>query len=175
MWRNLSARLRSWWKKSTKSKRHGVEVKNWNLSNSAFDRTSIAGWNEATEWISKMDTARVTDRAISMLNHLESFAMYFAKGAADEQVAYTAAGAVFCNYVDELSPLLTCSEEKKTQVASGPFQNVVDLYRCWASRMEKENLESQQSKIASALSSIHTSEIPPIGPDSRTDNQFPKK
>jgi hypothetical protein len=97
--------------------------------------------------------------------------MYFAKGAADAEIAYPAVGAVFCEWVELLAPHLIMLRskdlQKEIQTTSGPFQNIVELYAGWWSRSTKEALELEASRISSRLSNIHTSEIPPIGTRAR--------
>jgi len=140
-----------------------VPIRKWDLVDSKFEKSSVVDWGEAEAWFSKVKAANLTNACISMLNLLESFAMYFAKGAADEQVAFPAVGPVFCEYVDRLAPCLIVLRRHEPNIPSGPYQNIIALFGAWSSRMKKEELELQQSQISSALSGVHTSDIPPIG------------
>lgn len=145
----------------------GIPVDIWPLENTKFDKSSIKDWAAAEQWEERLRVAKTRDPATEILNLLESFAMYFAKGAADEQVAYSAVGALFRDFVDRLAPHLILLRIKETDVVSGPFQNVLTLYEVWLSRARKEELESQAMRINSELSGIHTSDITPIGTPQR--------
>ena len=145
----------------------GISIDRWELQNNRFDESSFKDWNAALKWEEQLRASKQVDSATRVLNQLESFAMYFAKGAADEQVAYSAVGAIFRNYVDLLAPHLTSlrilSGSKNAYVTSGPFQNVVTLYEVWLSRARKEALQQEATRITSELSGISTSDILPIG------------
>jgi len=146
----------------------GISIDKWDLQNIRFDESSFKDWNAALKWEEQLRASKQIDSATRVLNQLESFAMYFAKGAADEQVAYSAVGAIFRNYVDRLAPHLTSLRiislsSKDVNVASGPFQNVVTLYEVWLSRARKETLQQEATRITSELSGLSTSDILPIG------------
>jgi hypothetical protein len=145
----------------------GVSVEIWPLENTRFDKSSIKDWAAADRWEERLRVAERRDQAAEILNLLESFAMYFAKGAADEQVAYSAVGALFRDFVNRLAPHLILLRIKETDIVSGPFQNVVTLYEVWDSRSRKQELETNAMRISSELSRIHTSDITPIGTPQR--------
>ena len=142
-------------------------TRRWTLENTSFDESSIKEWEAATLWERNLRKAQKIDDATIILNQLEAFAMYFAKGAADAQVAYPAVGAVFCDWVERLAPHLIMMRSKDLQkqihATSGPFQNVVELYSAWSSRSTKEALELDASRISSRLSGMQVSDILPIG------------
>jgi hypothetical protein len=140
-----------------------VPIKKWELVDGKFEKSSIIDWSEAEGWFGRVKAANQTTPCIRMLNLLESFAMYFAEGAADEHVAFPAVGPVFCEYVNRLAPCLIFLRLHEPNIPSGPYQNIIALFGAWSSRMKKEELELQHSQISSALSGVHTSEIPPIG------------
>ena len=141
----------------------GVSFDEFVLSNSNFDSSSIKDWPAAQRWLQQLKAAGQWDAVMKMNNLLESFAMYFAKGAADEHVAYSAVGAVFCAYVARLAPHFIAARTGQADGPSGTFQNTVELYKVWSSRMRREELEWQKARISSSLSEIPTSEIHPIG------------
>ncbi len=89
--------------------------------------------------------------------------MYFAKGAADEQIAYPAVGSVFCLWVTYLAPCLISLRKHDPNITSGPYQNIVALFSAWSSRIKKEELELKRFEISSELLGIHSSDIPAIG------------
>ena len=150
----------------------GISIDKWPLQNTLFDESSFKDWDTARKWEEQLRASKQVDSATRVLNQLESFAMYFAKGAADEQVAYSAVGAIFRNYVDRLAPHLVSLRilslgSKDITTASGPFQNVVTLYEVWLSRARKETLQQEATRITSELSGILTSDILPIGTKSQ--------
>jgi hypothetical protein len=140
----------------------GTPIKTWILEDTRFSKSSIKDWDAAKQWLDQLQPPQ-RDQASSILNLLESFAMYFAEGAADERVAYSSVGPVFCSYVDRLAPYLILLRAKEAAVASGAFQNIVTLYEVWTSRMKRHMLESERRIISAKLSGIDTSDIPPIG------------
>ncbi len=140
----------------------GVTIRNWTLENNAFEKSSIKDWEEAKQWLKQLQPEQLND-AGKILNLLESFAMYFAEGAADETVAYSSVGPIFCSYVNRLAPYLILLRAKEATVASGSFENITKLYDVWASRLKRHALESERKGIDLELSSLWPSEIKPIG------------
>jgi hypothetical protein len=62
----------------------------------------------------------------TLLNGLESFAIYFVKGVADEEVAFYSQGLEFCHLVEELEGVLI--KARKGGHGIKPFQAIIDLY-----------------------------------------------
>jgi hypothetical protein len=109
-------------------------------------------------WVDKIRANDKADEAaFVVLNEMEAFAMYFARGAADEEIAYPVASALFFHFVDGLAPLIIAAREGDLKAVGG-FQNIVDLYSCWAGR-------KRQQEISAALERAKTpaAKIKPIG------------
>jgi len=99
--------------------------------------------------------------------------MYFAKGAADEEIAYPAVGAVFCDNVLVFAPLLiSLKKHENPNMASGPFQNLIHLFGLWSTRAKRDSLEaaavvheSEASKTRREAEELKVERINPIGID----------
>jgi len=90
-------------------------------------------------------------------NAFEGFASYFISGLADEQVAFKAVGATYCHTVKDYLPLL---------VAVGGnthYQNLIDLFLMWNTRLDKQALASKKEDIERQLKKMDGKEILPIG------------
>lgn len=144
-------------------KGEGIEISEWKLENNLFDETSIKDFEAANTWLRSLHKPGNVPALIQILNEFESFAMYFAGGAADERITYPSIAPVFCSYVRDLAPLLISLRQKKTNIVSGPYQNIVFLYDKWASRLRKDELDSQAARLLAESSGIHITEIPIIG------------
>lgn len=140
----------------------GIQIKEWKLENNLFNEVTIKDFESANEWLRTLNSTHVS-ALIQILNELESFAMYFTGGAADERIAYPSIAPVFCSNVREIAPLLVSLRQKKINIVSGPYQNLITLYDKWASRLRKDELDSQAAKLKAESSGIHITEIPIIG------------
>jgi hypothetical protein len=71
----------------------------------------------------------------------------------------------FCNTIRVLAPVLLSlrNEGMTADRVSGPYQNTVKLYDRWASRLKKEQLDSQAAKLNEQSSGIHITEMPVRG------------
>lgn len=144
--------------------RIGISNEAWQLENHLLNESSIKDWDAANEWLAKLRPSPIGNDVVRALNILESFAIYFVKGAADEQVAFPSIGVSFCLYINKVAPYLILLRQKKLlRQASGPFQNIAALYSLWSDRLNKEALQLESNKINEKLSQIHSAEIPPVG------------
>lgn len=140
---------------------HGLPEIQWTLKNDSFDGETIgedsASWMKAAERFS-LDIGYI-------LNQLEAFAIYFDKGAADEQVAYGSTGIVFCDIAERMAPFIVSIREGNTRssVVSGPFQSTVNMYKVWASRLKSEYLQSQVDAMQEEMGGLETAPRKPIG------------
>lgn len=142
----------------------GVPTDPWKLQNNDFDRTSIDDHAAMAKWLALEGKSGVD--TMGFLNGLEAFAIYFAKGAADEQVAYSAVGPLFCDWVESLAPLIIdLRAGQHPSTTSGPFQNTVALYQTWAARAKKNALESSAAKLHAEAAAIRETRLRPIGPE----------
>jgi hypothetical protein len=98
---------------------------------------------------------------LNALNALESFSTYFTKGIADEQIAYSAIGRSFCFTIEHYFFEISCCRNSKVNDKS--FQNTIDLYNMWKSRLKKEILTKEQEEILKRLNNINDEVINPIG------------
>lgn len=130
----------------------------WRLKNTDFTLGSITERVESQEWLTKFQNdEESTTIALAALNRCESFAMYFANGAADETVAFPAIGDVFCAAVEILAPFLIALREQNIQnTVSGPFENTLTLYRTWYVRAEqaKNHQKSEALRVEASKGQV---------------------
>jgi hypothetical protein len=114
----------------------------------------------AIKWLSKTDD--LLKLWIQVLNSLESFAIYFTTGVADEEIAFSTIGLSYCNTVKKLYAFIATGRIKGK---NKHFEHIVTLYKLWSSRLEKYNLEDQLDEMQSKIKSIKVKTIKPIGTD----------
>lgn len=144
----------------------GMPLKKWGLANQLFDSTSLEESDDAKVWLDAVKSQpEVHKSAIRILNMFEAFAIYFANGAADEQIAFPALGNVYCRYVIWLAPLLIALRTPKVdgQPAGGYFKNLVTLYDRWSARLKKQLLAAKAAQISREMLTIDDSTMPLIG------------
>lgn len=143
----------------------GFPYQLWSLRDMEFTWSSLRDSNEAEKWLKNISDADEPRRhAVAILNKMEAFAIYFARGAADEEVAYPVVGPVFCRWAEAYAPLLIALHEHRLpQLASGAYHNTIALYRVWAGRTSRERLQDQAAKIDKQLSAIPKVDVKPIG------------
>jgi hypothetical protein len=104
--------------------------------------------NRAIKWMGALDDGQL-QRALQLMNGLECWSMPFTHdpALAAEKVAFKPCSAVFCQMVMSLYPALLT--QRRTNPASGPFQNVVTLFNGWYAKQAQgpmlEQLERFQS------------------------------
>jgi hypothetical protein len=145
----------------------GFAYSPWKLRDLDFTAASIVESKEATKWLARVEASKEARvHVTTILNKAEAFAIYFAKGAADEEVAYPVVGPVFCRWVEVFAPLLISIREKKFKaVASGGYENTISLYRLWSGRTRREDLVQQATNISKKLAEIPSQQLSPIGSD----------
>lgn len=125
----------------------------WPLDAMEFTPESVRLTGEAGRWVQAVlsdDAVRVA--ATNAVNALESFALYFMSGAADEKIAYPAIAPSYCSAMDCLAPLLIALRAGQIEnVASGGFENSVALYRIWATRAEEQRLEEARKRLPNVV------------------------
>jgi hypothetical protein len=143
----------------------GIELKIWVLTNDAFERASLKDRSAAEQWVAQLRAKPdALISATAVLNELEAFAIYFARGAADEETAYPVVGALFCTEVQIFAPYLIDLRHKDVPgLTSGPFQNSIDLFNLWHLRMRQKELEAEANKLSLEVSGRKPSTIKPIG------------
>jgi len=96
---------------------------------------------------------------LNVLNTLESFSIYFVKGIADEQIAYSSVGRTFCFSVEKYFFEIAFSRYKD----DNSFQNIIELYKLWRSRLDKDRLTKEQENILRKLNNLNIETVDPIG------------
>jgi hypothetical protein len=86
---------------------------------------------------------------LELANRLEYFAIYFTKGIADEKVAYTALGKQYCDSVEGIYPVIALTRGSKNPAK--PYDNLVELYKCWNSRMKSTLVEFEKENLSNEL------------------------
>lgn len=99
------------------------------------------------------------DHFLSAINSMEAFALYFTKGVADEEIAYSSIGETFCSSVKGLYIEISFSRSNDGHA----FENTISLYKLWSERMKKENLTKSKHELEQELSQISDEKINPIG------------
>jgi len=144
----------------------GINLKTWALQNKSFDETSLKNASEAHAWIQQMQTKQLGATACKILNQCEAFAVYFATGAADEEVAYPVVGSLFCHEVEMFAPwLIAMRTHSASNYTSGKYANTVRLYEIWADRIRVEEIEAQTKRTQQELGTLKKEKIKPIGTD----------
>ena len=102
------------------------------------------------------------DLTANTVNMVESSAMYFCSGIANEELAFSALSETFCDFVEETF-YLYCGMRRKDEL--NRWDHTVDLYRKWSKRRIKHDLDGQQNTLAKALLQAETdaAPIPPLG------------
>ena len=144
----------------------GVSLKSWLLQNKSFDETSLQDSKGAQVWIQQMQSKQLGTIACKILNQCEAFAIYFATGAADEEVAFPVVGSIFCHEVEMFAPwLIAMRTHSSSDYTSGKYANTVRLYEIWADRIRVEEIESQTKLTQRELGTLKKEKIKPIGAD----------
>lgn len=94
---------------------------------------------------------------LDLFNKLDSLALFFTKGIADEQIGYLNFGKSFCYTMKRYMPLVIDTYKY------GHFQSLIELFLLWSQKIEKEKLELQKNSIENELNKINEIKIPYIG------------
>lgn len=114
--------------------------------------------NSAIAWMRTLDSA-LLPKVIDLMNRLECWSMCFTNdpALADEKVAFDPCSTVFCQMVMSLYPALLT--QRRANPASGPFQNVVTLFKGWYSKKAQGQMLEQLARLQSDGSKLP----PPVG------------
>ncbi len=142
-----------------------IKIQDWGLSNHHFRPGSLVQESDASEWIKQVHETNSLNEVARVANRLEGFAVYFTSGAADEEIAFSSMGPLFCGWIRNLSPFLVLARsQSKETLTSGSYESVVRLYDLWARRMTKSQLEEAASRTGAELEALgDVSAIKPIG------------
>ena len=97
---------------------------------------------------------------LKMANAMEAFSVYFVKGVADEEIAYSSVGRTFCSTVESYYFDIASSLEKDDNKY---WCNMIELYYTWSKRLKSEKLTVEKEKIADQLASNQSQGVKPIG------------
>ena len=102
--------------------------------------------NLAIVWMGQLD-GKLLQEVIALMNHLETWSMSFVHdpSLADEKVAFEPCSSVFCQMVMSMYPMLLT--QRRTNPASGPFQNTVTLFQGWYAKKAKDQLLEQLKRV----------------------------
>ncbi|MGD1278764.1 MAG: hypothetical protein ABR964_16245 [Tepidisphaeraceae bacterium] len=129
----------------------GLELYSGDVGDFSLQGFDVGKWKPIVEKKMKLDTA------IAALNQLEQISMVFLSRAADEGVAFKTFGRAFCATVGTHYDIFTIRGSEQY------FQNVIELYKLWSSRIERNKLTKERDAIEERIRSTPNKEIPPIG------------
>ena len=111
-----------------------------------------------------LGTPEGTRKVSRVTNGLDIFAVSCAKGIANDEIAFSAIGRLFCENVRELYYVYCLlRQEQKGSEECFFYKNTIDLYKIWSSRIERYNLLSTQKELEKNLSIFKDSKIQTIG------------
>lgn len=151
----------------------GFEISEWELRNTSFDLTSLVRLEEANAWLRSLKETDLLYDLIQTLNEFESFSMFFAEGAANEQIAYPSVASVYCSYVRQFAPLMISLRQENSEIVSGPYRNIITLYERWSSRLRKAALDRESARIQAESSGLHITAIPVVGAQTSEKSTHP--
>jgi hypothetical protein len=136
----------------------------WELANKNFDETSLKDSKAGQQWVNQIKAKQAGTFPCKILNQLEALAIYFATGAADEEVAFPVLGTLFCKYVEQYAPfLIDLRSHKDASFTSGKYANTIRLFEIWSDRIRLEEIDSQTKKAEKERTSLKSQTIKPIG------------
>lgn len=100
---------------------------------------------------------------VDVINALEVYATVLTSGLANEQFAYKIQGDAFCQTVEEYLPLII---EDKTRMSK--TSSTMNLYFLWKSRLNKEKLLSEKTKLEKTLEKLSDKSISVIGMEDKS-------
>jgi hypothetical protein len=121
------------------------------------EREEVRKINSAIAWVGTLDR-ELQSSTIELMNRLECWSMSFTSNPAlaDEQLAFDPCSTAFCQMVMSLYPSFLT--QRRANPASGPFQNVVTLFRGWYARKAQgpmlaqlERLQTDRSQLPSPI------------------------
>lgn len=120
------------------------------------DGFSINTKNVKESDLEKLSNA--TELINRILNGLESYALFFLSGVADENIAFHSNAKAYlelCGHMFKLFPILSVAEDDAEPIKA--------LYFMWHKKYEAQKLKVEQQKIEKKLSTYKDSSIKPIG------------
>ena len=99
----------------------------------------------------------VAPSLLMLINHLETWALFFVSGVASERVAFSSVGPSFVSCIRPLLPAFIGMTE------SGHYKNIMRLFMMWHDRVEKIKLTKERKQIDARLREINDKQITAIG------------
>ena len=96
--------------------------------------------------------------ALEVLNSLESFAIFFTTGLADEQLAFSSVARTYCLQVKEMLPLVATLSE-----GTGEYRHLLRLFFLWNGRLNKSKLLLDKQRIEKRIKEIGGRTVTPLG------------
>jgi hypothetical protein len=137
------------------------KVKSVKLNVSEFTiKALIEAMGEESYKAAVKDRIKLVTYTLNVINSMEAFSVYFTKGVADEEIAFSAVGQTFVKSVEsmyfDIASCINDSDDKS-------FQNLVQLYKLWSERFKKGKLLKDYKSLEEQLRSIEDVTIGPIG------------
>lgn len=89
-------------------------------------------------------------------NAIESFAVYFTNGIADEKIAFLPIAQMYCEFVEEFY-FFYCFQRDELEIC--PFDQTIKLYSLWKARLENQNLNLKKDEIEKMIGDAHKKEL----------------
>ncbi len=137
-----------------KIKRIKVEVGDFN-NKYLIDKMGKEEYKKAIEERFKLLTI-----SLMVINAMEAFSVYFVKGVADEEIAFSSVGRTFVNSVESIYfdiASFICEDNENS------FQNLIQLYKLWKDRLKKSKLEKECQNLTEQLKTLEDISVKPIG------------
>jgi hypothetical protein len=133
-----------------KNKLYDLKIKNSAIKFTGeiknFTHDEIEYWDKKfSDYFLNKRTDELILLELEIVNRLESFAIYFTNGLADEKVAFSSIGKNFCN-IASLYPVITLV--RGSQNPNKYFENLVELYKCWKPRLEDYKIDLEKKNIS---------------------------
>ena len=142
----------------------GRAIKRWELKDKEFGAGSLRDVEGGKLWVTDLKVkGEEFVNVLDFMNSMESLAMYFANGCAEEKIACPVIGAVFCQWVEQVAPLIVEIRGETMQIISGPYQNTVNLYKIWSGRLSKSKLLAEADQLMLRAQAIKDISIRTIG------------
>ena len=95
-----------------------------------------------------------------VLNAMDTFATYFIKGVADEEIAFSSIGVTFCYSTEQYFFHICMARSEDDSII---YNNLVSLYHLWNPRLRSEKLNRELERKKQEIRKIKVSKIDPMG------------
>jgi hypothetical protein len=119
----------------------------------------------ARSWVAKVPVD-VYNKIVTILNRLEAWSVYFAKGVADDEIAFGPIAPLLRGWVGQYYAVLLVVRADPGR--SGNYPNLVKLYGAWTARMDADQLARQHADVVAqfeqAKGRLAQQKLPPSTP-----------